>query len=208
MSDGLHLQVDAREVTRALRKFGKKAENGTKPLGRFDKHWKLDANKAWNAAKVTGGKFWDKMWEGHKPQYTRKDGTVVPSWGGVKKVKRKVWGWAKAGRSGARVGVRRTARGNVKGRKRTGRKNVRVRKTDVLNVDTGLLKRSLLAARPKIIKRVKLVIGGNLPDYSPHVFKLGGRNPLRFVKHRHARMLKKAGDWYFRLLAKDFNRGR
>lgn len=201
MDDGITIKIDDKALRKELRRFGKKAENGTKPLTHFYQWWKLTVSAAWNKVKATGGIFRGVEWPAMKDQYKRKDGTVVPAWGGVPYAKS-----TEVTRNGRTFTRRFKRRGKVKGRSRQGRKNVRVRRTDVLNADTGRLRSAVLAARPRILRRAILRIGGDLPAYATHVFRELKRNPLFFKKPDDQRAINKAGRWFFDLLARDFNR--
>lgn len=73
-----------------------------------------------------GGTFRDIYWAYFKPQYIRKDGTVIPVWGGVRKVRGK--GLVKAKKRSKNPGGKR-----------------RYREGDLLMQHTGLLRNALLA---------------------------------------------------------------
>lgn len=88
-----------------------------------------------------GGRHRGISWDYFAPQYTRKDGTVVPAWGGVPKV-----------RGG----------GLVKGRLRPS--GQRVRAGDSVGQDTNHLRRAAILART--ITRTKLTMGTNV-EYAP-----------------------------------------
>lgn len=139
------LTVDDRELRRELNRLGSRAADGTKPLRQLDAAVKADMGRSWtNNGRATGGTVRNADWKPFNPQYTRKDGTEVPAWGGVPKV---------------------NGRGNVKGKKRPSGKRVTLQ--SVIGQDTGRYRRALLASRANIIGRNTLIIGGeSLPVYA------------------------------------------
>lgn len=145
------LTLDDRELRRELDRLGKRAVDGTKPLKQLDAAVKADMGRSWtNNGRATGGTVRGADWDAFKPQYTRKDGTEIPAWGGVAKVH---------------------GRGSVKGKLRPSGK--RVTQQSVIGQDTGRYRRALLASRANIINKNTLLIGGeSLPVYADYQNKL------------------------------------
>lgn len=98
-----------------------------------------------------GGTFRGKHWDYFKPMYVRKDGTIVPIWGGVPKVRGK----------GLVLG---------KIRSKTPGSKKRYQKGDHLMQNTGILKNALLQ---------NIIIKGNLVRLITPVKYAGYQNSLR-----------------------------
>lgn len=151
--------------TMALRLFDRYAKEGTnfrKPLEEFRRWWQLKTAKAWNVP-VTGGTFKGRPWPGMKEQYTRKDGTVVPAWGGVPKV---------------------LGKGAVKGKKRPS--GQRVTQSSKMIQDTNHLMRDFTLSVLEL-GRTRLRIGSEL-DYAREQHE---RRPFAFwEKPTDTKMLK------------------
>jgi len=181
----MELRIDDAQLKRALKELGEAAEDGRKPLLAFYSDWKAMVTREWGKVRVTGGTFRGDAWAAMKPQRYRADGTPVPAWGGIPKVR---------------------GRGNVKGKLRPGRKDVRIKPTNILNKDTGTnLQDKMLATRPDVTKS-RLRIGGGLPEFAEHVFVDLKRNPLKFKLPDDERMFVKHGLAYVEQLARKFNR--
>lgn len=152
----IDLVLDTRQFDHSLTRFGDAVLDGTKPLSQLDAAVKADIGREWtNNGKARGGTVRGEDWAGFADQYTREDGTVIPAWGGVAKVR---------------------GRGNVKGKLRPSGK--RVTEQSIIGQDTGRFRRALLASKPHITGKNTLTIGGeSLPDYAEHV------NALRSVVH-------------------------
>ena len=109
-----------------------------------------------------GGKFRGVTWSPWAPQYTRQDGTVIPAWGGVRKVH---------------------GRGLVKGRKRPS--GTRVTKQSRLMEDTGNL-RSQTHTNWRITKRlmrgrVRAPLAKKLQKQRPYFFFEVGKD-TKFIR--------------------------
>ena len=110
-----------------------------------------------------GGVWRGVTWLYFAPQYTRKDGTVIPAWGGVKKVR---------------------GEGNVLGRKRPS--GQRVGKGDSVVQDTGTLRNNATLGVVHITK-TKMRIGTNI-NYAAAQQKM---RPFLFFTKRDAAYLNK-----------------
>jgi len=136
------------------------------PLKQLDRAVRTEMGVEWPKARAaTGGTVRGQVWEPMKPQYTRKDGTVVPAWGGVAKVRGK---------------------GLVKGKKRGKRPSTsRVTQQSVIGQDKGTLRSSIIASRPLIVRQLRatvLFIGANMPDYGKTILGHDNRNILRWTR--------------------------
>ena len=111
-----------------------------------------------------GGTFRGVTWKYFAPQYTRKDGTVIPAWGGVAKVRGK---------------------GNVLGRKRASGTS-RVQKGDAIVQDTMTLRGNATLGVSHITK-TKMRIGTNI-NYAAAQQKM---RPFLFFTKKDAAYLNK-----------------
>ena len=111
-----------------------------------------------------GGTFRGVTWKYFAPQYTRKDGTVIPAWGGVAKVRGK---------------------GNVLGRKRASGTS-RVQKGDAIVQDTMTLRGNATLGVVHITK-TKMRIGTNI-NYAAAQQKM---RPFLFFTKKDAAYLNK-----------------
>lgn len=136
---------------------------GKKGLARFHVWFANECARAWLAVKAAGGTFRGVTWPGMKPQYTRKDGTEVPAWGGVpfaltgfkRGAKTKIT-W-KSGEM--RIG---STSGSVKGKKRPSGK--RVTQSSIMMQDTANLRNDFLY-KPKRLDDNRMILepsAGNL----------------------------------------------
>lgn len=126
MSTGVEV-IGLDECKRDLRRLGADIVDGRGVLKQFFRVWAKRVDIYWKRIKVTGGMFRGRKWAPMQPQYTRADGTPVPAWGGVKRVRK--------GRGLKRKG------GNVKAKKRPSGKPVKT--SSVLMRDTGALYRDI-----------------------------------------------------------------
>jgi len=110
-----------------------------------------------------GGVWRGVTWKYFAPQYTRKDGTVIPAWGGVAKVR---------------------GEGNVLGRKRPS--GARIQKGDSVVQDTGTLRNNATLGVAHITK-TKMRIGTNI-NYAAAQQKM---RPFLFFTKRDAAYLNK-----------------
>ena len=110
-----------------------------------------------------GGTWRGVTWKYFAPQYTRKDGTVIPAWGGVAKVRGK---------------------GKVLGRKRPS--GARVQKGDSVVQDTGTLRNNATLGVVHITKN-KMRIGNNI-NYAAAQQKM---RPFLFFTKKDAAYLNK-----------------
>ena len=168
-----------------LNEVGDASADGTIPLKQFAAAEKADIGLKWaRHAKAEGGIVRGQRWEGFKPQYTRNDGTVVPAWGGVAKVR---------------------GSGTVQGKKRPS--GARVDRSSVLNKDEGHTRQSVISSRPRILrKQVWELAAQDLTDYAEYIFAIGNRNPLRFDGARSRKRMTRVFNGYLDKLAKRFNR--
>ena len=76
------------EITRKFRRLGTtgRRKAGRKAIERFHDWFANECANAWKAITIAGGMFRGVFWPPMKPQYTRKDGTVVPPEGGTPRV--------------------------------------------------------------------------------------------------------------------------
>lgn len=111
----------------------------------------------------SGGTYRGVTWKPFAPQYTRKDGTVVPAWGGVARVRA---GYIQKGKhKGERM---KRVSGVVKGRLRPS--GTRVTKTSALMQDTMTLRtRAALVVRRN---RLLLQLGPQGVRYAAHQHSL------------------------------------
>lgn len=108
------------ENKRLLKRLGDWANiDFRKPNKEFAQYMRVQVDSMFrrNRSGQRGGTHRGITWDGFKPQYTRKDGTVIPAWGGVKKVR---------------------GRGRVKGRKRPS--GTRITRRSSLMQDTGTMR--------------------------------------------------------------------
>lgn len=169
------------EVQRDLKKFGRQIEDGRPIWREFASWWKMQVDTAWNQVKASGGTFRGMRWTGMKAQYTRKDGTVVPAWGGVPKVR---------------------GRGKVKGRMRPSR--TRVKQTSVMMADTGDMRRRLTqptALTAKLLRYEHGVDYGEVQDARRPIISKGWRP-------EDGRKLIAIAEKHVEKLIREFDRGR
>ena len=137
----MQLSLDDRQVRAALRTIDR-AGADVRPVWRQFRQYMIARTNATFQALRHGGSYRGVIWRYFAPQYVRKDGTVVPAWGGVPRAQR---GWRKArdprlGRAGAVSTGERMARitGKVSGRRRpSGR---RIKYGDSILQDTGTMR--------------------------------------------------------------------
>lgn len=159
------LTVDDRQLRVLMRRLDKAGADGTIPLKQLDRVVRTEMGVQWgNARAQGGGTVRGEQWDSMKPQYMRKDGTVVPAWGGVAKVR---------------------GRGKVKGRKRPS--GQRVTPSSVIGVDrtSGGLRNAIVKSPPVIVRelrRTTLFIGANLPSYGERILGYDNRNILRWTR--------------------------
>ena len=177
------LSIDDAELRADLKRIGARGNDGTIPLKGFYQEWKATATHEWGRIKATGGTFRGDTWAKMKPQYTRKDGTVVEAWGGNPKVH---------------------GRGKVQGRLRPSKQRVAITSTMNADAASGGLKDSMLSNRPDVTPS-RLRIGGGLAKYAEHIFKDLDRNPLQFyLPADQDRFHQNARD-YIDALCREFN---
>ena len=106
------VKVDSEALELRLKGLGDVARDMRPAFRRFAQYMRVQTDNTFEAMR-TGGQHRGVHWPYFAPQYTRKDGTVVPAWGGVPYA---------------------NGNGTVKGRKRpSGR---RIRRGDALMQDT------------------------------------------------------------------------
>ena len=119
------MHISAGDLRGELRAMARKVKNWERPLRVWAVETGRDINEAWDKmtyrSLYSGPKMFRGvvMWDRLKPQYVRKDGTVVPPWGGVKRV---------------------IGKGRVLGRLRSNSKT-RVKPTSIVGKDTGNMAR-------------------------------------------------------------------
>lgn len=207
----MELRVDDHEVRARLAKVIEAGADGRVPLTAFYQEVKADMAADWGGIRAAGGgSMRGHSWAPMAPQYTRKDGTVVPAWGGVPRVREGFRKRVKGPERGKSTGERMSnVSGTVSGRRRPSGK--RVTQTSVINMDTGTLKSEILTSRPNIINRTRLRIGGNFnraSAYAEHVLEDLHRNPLFWALPRDEQRLSARVRQWLDKIATDFNRGR
>ena len=133
------------ECKRDLRKLTADIVDGRGVLRQFWRWWREYAQKQWNHVTAKGGTFRGVRWAPMQHQYKRADGTVVPAWGGVKRV-------------AAGFGLKRKG-GTVKGKKRPSGK--RVKQTSKMMMDTGAFFRDV-CQKPLALTKTYLDVGTSL----------------------------------------------
>jgi len=157
----LSVKVDVSDAVEGVRGVRKRIANPTVPFKRIHREMVVRVTSLFDRLRK-GGRFRGITWKYFAPQGRRKDGTVVPAWGGVPRVAkgRHHIGSNIASRAAIyRAHTRIT--GTVKGRKRpSGR---RIKKGDAIMQDTGNLKRHAMTSRR--LTRRRLYMGPNV-DYA------------------------------------------
>lgn len=181
------LVIDTRQLERFARKAGIKSVDGTVPLKRVDLYKKTRMGREWNKVKASsGGVVMGETWDPMRPQYTRKDGTEVPAWGGIAKVRGK---------------------GTVKAKMRPS--GQRVTPTSIIGKDTGGLTASIMSVPPRILRRTVLEIGHqavNALRYGKRIMGYDNRNPLRWELPRDTDAMRKIAVAYMREIIKEATR--
>jgi hypothetical protein len=142
-----NIRVDDKAVKRALKGIRIAAEDVRSGWREFQQYMRVKTDQTFER-NAKGGSYRGVTWKYFRPQYTRKDGTVIPAWGGVRKVR---------------------GRGLVKGRLRPSR--TRVKQGDSIMQDTKTMRgRAALVQR---MDRDELVLGqaGSL-KYAKHQQKM------------------------------------
>lgn len=85
----MQIEVDATPALLAISGLEAASRDMKPPLQRFGQYLIKAMTRQMRAAGSArvGGTARGAQWAGMKPQYTRRDGTVVPAWGGVSKVR-------------------------------------------------------------------------------------------------------------------------
>lgn len=113
------ITIDDKEARRTLQQLEERGGDVSVPLLRFRQYMTVKTDSMFSVLSSAHGKGSHRgvKWSEFAPQYTRKDGTEIPAWGGIKKVR---------------------GRGMVKGKLRPS--NTRVSKSSALMQDTGNLR--------------------------------------------------------------------
>ena len=85
-----HITIDDHELRETLQQLKERGADFYFPLLRFRQYMAVETDSMFSMlsnARGGGGSHRGVRWGGFAPQYTRKDGTVIPAWGGVKKVR-------------------------------------------------------------------------------------------------------------------------
>ena len=84
-----HITIDDRELRETLQQLEDRGADLSIPLLRFRQYMTVQTDSMFSMLSNArgGGSHRGVRWGGFAPQYTRKDGTVIPAWGGVKKVR-------------------------------------------------------------------------------------------------------------------------
>ena len=123
------LKIDDRAVRQRLDALGDAAVDLKPAWKEFGAYMRVVTDRQF-AKLRKGGTYRGVTWKPFAPQYVRRDGTVVPAWGGVPKVRGKRY------KTGKRAGEIRGKK--VKGRLRPS--NSRITKRSALMQDTGTMK--------------------------------------------------------------------
>lgn len=134
---GPTLKIDDRKARKLLRDVERVGGDVRPALRQFHSRMRAVTDRTFKRLR-RGGTYRGVTWRDWAPQYTRKDGTVVPAWGGVPKVR---------------------GRGTVKGRLRPSR--TRVNRTSALMQDTNTL-RSRAALTMFQLSNTRIRFGTNL----------------------------------------------
>lgn len=139
-----HLTIEDAAVQRMIRGVRVAAQDATAGFREFAQYMRVRTDQTFSRLRL-GGTFRGVTWAYFKPQYTRKDGTVVPAWGGTPRLR--------AGRSARTAsggfrkrGIGRTTTKGVLGRLRPSGK--RVKRGDAIMQDTKTMRnRAALVVR-------------------------------------------------------------
>lgn len=140
----ISLQIQDEALRRALKQKSQAARDIKEPLREFSVY--MGAQIALLFERLShGGQYRGVVWKYFAPQYVRKDGTVVPAWGGVPRVR-----GLRYKRSYKKKGITRGdfRKPNVLGRKRPS--GARVKQGDAILQDVGTLK-----ARAALVQRLR-----------------------------------------------------
>ena len=80
------ITVNDQRVQRMLRGIDLASSNPEPAWDEFAQYMRVRTNDTFQRLR-NGGSYRGVTWRGWAPQYTRKDGTVVPAWGGIPKVR-------------------------------------------------------------------------------------------------------------------------
>lgn len=131
------LHVDDEDVQRMFKGVNLSAKQSKKAWRKFTQYMRVRTDRTFDRLRQ-GGSFRGVTWEPFRPQYVRKDGTVVPAWGGIKKVR---------------------GRGKVKGRLRPS--NTYLKRSDSIMQDTmNMRQRAVTTVRAT---NEEIVYGPTLP---------------------------------------------
>lgn len=166
---GAEIRIDTSSLRRGLAKARVQIKDWTPALAEWGRGTGADIRAAWAdksfAALFPGGRTFRELshWKGVARQYTRRDGTVVPPWGGNAKVR---------------------GRGSVQGRKRPS--GARVKAHDIVGQDLGnMMKefttRYLVSADKRSVKLYTVVKYGVHQNNLRRFNKLGDRDRERLV---------------------------
>lgn len=176
----IELVLDDKELQRRLSEFGDEATDGTEPLKLLDIDVKRDMLNELRNAKATGGTVRGEDWAGFADQYTRADGTVIPAWGGVPKVRGK---------------------GTVKGKKRPSGKPVT--QSSLLMQDTGMLRQSAFSRGPDMDGKNTLYLFRKAVSYFKYQHAM---RPIAGWAARDMQSYLRIANAYYEKLARKFNR--
>lgn len=115
------LHVDDKDVKRMLDGVNLSAKQSKKAWRKFTQYMRVRTDQTFDRLR-RGGSFRGVTWAPFKPQYVRQDGTVVPAWGGIAKVR---------------------GRGKVQGRLRPS--NTRLTRGDSLMQDTMTMRQGAVS---------------------------------------------------------------
>jgi len=150
------------DFTRLFTELESRGDGMTKVFRVFHRYMGVMTDNTFEKNRL-GGTWRGVTWKYFAPQYTRKDGTVIPAWGGVAKVRGK---------------------GNVLGRKRPS--GARVKDGDSIVQDTGTLRNNATLGVSHITK-TKMRIGTNI-NYAAAQQKM---RPFLFFTKKDAAYLNK-----------------
>lgn len=144
------------QLRRHLRQLIAQGTDFTRPLLTFRQYMAVAVDSLFDVLSYGRGNATHRgvSWPGFAPQYTRQDGTVVPAWGGIPKVRGK---------------------GMVKGRKRPS--GTRLTPVSAIMQDTGNLRGKAITA---LFRQTKTAISFGTPESVNYAGEQAARRPYLF----------------------------
>lgn len=150
------ITLNDRQLRRHLRQLIAQGADFTRPLLSFRQYMAGAVDSLFDVLSYGRGQASHRgvSWPGFAPQYTRKDGTVVPAWGGIPKVRGK---------------------GMVKGRKRPS--GTRLTPVSALMQDTANLRGKAITA---LFRQSKTALSFGTPEAVDYAGEQAARRPYLF----------------------------